>query len=248
MAKVVHHTPLLKIPVWWRRAVLPSLPWVVRFLSFFFVLPKSCSCRWGPCPPPLFLVDVIGLSCFFFLSFSDWGTASTTLLSLKSLCGGGVPCSHPSLGLLGPFLSFSDTLFHGTWLPLLSAVATSDDSRLDVWSREGCPTTSCVLEKFTLPYLASLCSTLCSRSRDPFASTRDPCTWLLAASHSARMGEPATPPPHLQLSPLVHPSAPLAPPLRPRAAASLSPPLPGLKIGRPPRAVSARLLGPDRTT
>ena len=23
-----------KIPVWWRRAVLPSLPWVVRFLSF----------------------------------------------------------------------------------------------------------------------------------------------------------------------------------------------------------------------
>ena len=25
----------LKIPVWWRRAVLPSLPWVVRFLSFF---------------------------------------------------------------------------------------------------------------------------------------------------------------------------------------------------------------------
>ena len=29
------HTPLLKIPVWWRRAVLPSLPWVLRFLSFF---------------------------------------------------------------------------------------------------------------------------------------------------------------------------------------------------------------------
>ena len=25
----------LKIPVWWRRAVLPSLPWVVCFLSFF---------------------------------------------------------------------------------------------------------------------------------------------------------------------------------------------------------------------
>jgi len=23
------------IPVWWRRAVLPSLPWVVCFLSFF---------------------------------------------------------------------------------------------------------------------------------------------------------------------------------------------------------------------
>ena len=30
-----NHTPLLKIPVWWRRAVLPSLPWVVCFLSFF---------------------------------------------------------------------------------------------------------------------------------------------------------------------------------------------------------------------
>ena len=29
------HPPLLKIPVWWRRAVLPSLPWVVCFLSFF---------------------------------------------------------------------------------------------------------------------------------------------------------------------------------------------------------------------
>jgi len=52
---VAHHTPLLKIPVWWRRrAVLPSLPWVVRILSFF--------------------------------------------LSLKFLCGGGVPSSHPSLG------------------------------------------------------------------------------------------------------------------------------------------------------
>ena len=34
--RLAHHTPLLKIPVWWRRAVLPSLPWLVRFLSFFF--------------------------------------------------------------------------------------------------------------------------------------------------------------------------------------------------------------------
>ena len=32
--RLAHHTPLLKIPVWWRRAVLPSLPWVVCFLSF----------------------------------------------------------------------------------------------------------------------------------------------------------------------------------------------------------------------
>jgi len=32
--------------------------------------------------------------------------ASTTLLSLESLCGGGVPSSHPSLGLSVFFLSF----------------------------------------------------------------------------------------------------------------------------------------------
>ena len=34
------HKPLarhwaLKVPVWWRRAVLPSLPWAVCFVSFF---------------------------------------------------------------------------------------------------------------------------------------------------------------------------------------------------------------------
>ena len=28
--------------VWWRRAVLPSLPWVVRFLSFFYI---GCVCE-----------------------------------------------------------------------------------------------------------------------------------------------------------------------------------------------------------
>ena len=46
--RLAHHTPLLKIPVWWRRAVLPSasLPWVVRalgvrFLSLFFLLQGS---------------------------------------------------------------------------------------------------------------------------------------------------------------------------------------------------------------
>ena len=33
--RIAHHTPLLKIPVWWRRAVLPSLPWVLCFVSFF---------------------------------------------------------------------------------------------------------------------------------------------------------------------------------------------------------------------
>ena len=40
-----------------------------------------------------------------------WATASTTLLSLKSLCGGGVPSSHPSLGLSGFFLFFSHPSF-----------------------------------------------------------------------------------------------------------------------------------------
>ena len=40
--RLAHHTPLLKIPVWWRRAVLPSLPWVVCFLSFFLQkLPRT---------------------------------------------------------------------------------------------------------------------------------------------------------------------------------------------------------------
>ena len=31
------HNTGLKIPVWWRRAVLPSLPWVVCFISFSFL-------------------------------------------------------------------------------------------------------------------------------------------------------------------------------------------------------------------
>ena len=51
------------------------------------VLPKSCSCKWGPCPRP-----IPRLACLFsfFLSFS--------------LCGGGVPSSHPSLRLSAFFL------------------------------------------------------------------------------------------------------------------------------------------------
>ena len=39
------HSPLLKIPVWWRRAVLPSLPWVVCFLSFFLAAPSVVARR-----------------------------------------------------------------------------------------------------------------------------------------------------------------------------------------------------------
>ena len=34
LRRIAHHTPLLKIPVWWRRAVLPSLPWLVCFFPF----------------------------------------------------------------------------------------------------------------------------------------------------------------------------------------------------------------------
>ena len=45
-----HHTPLLNIPVWWRRAVLPSLPWVVRFLCFFFGR-RTDNRQTGPPPP-----------------------------------------------------------------------------------------------------------------------------------------------------------------------------------------------------
>ena len=41
--RLAHHTPLLKIPVWWRRAVLPSLPWVVCFLSFPVLVPVRAS-------------------------------------------------------------------------------------------------------------------------------------------------------------------------------------------------------------
>ena len=43
---LAHHTPLLKIPVWWRRAVLPSLPWVVCFLSFFLYTGHGTGAHW----------------------------------------------------------------------------------------------------------------------------------------------------------------------------------------------------------
>ena len=59
--------------------VLPSLPWVVCFISFFLVplivLPKSCSCRWGPSSSPI----SFGLR-FFFVSFFlplHWRTRGT---------------------------------------------------------------------------------------------------------------------------------------------------------------------------
>ena len=33
----------LKIPVWWRRAVLPSLRWPVGFISFFHLPGRGCA-------------------------------------------------------------------------------------------------------------------------------------------------------------------------------------------------------------
>ena len=37
------------------------------------VLPKSCSCRWGPCPPPLSLVWVVCFLSFFLSCSCMWG-------------------------------------------------------------------------------------------------------------------------------------------------------------------------------
>ena len=49
--RLVHHTPpLLKIPVWWRRAVvLPSLPSVVFFLSFICRPPHAADVHGHGC-------------------------------------------------------------------------------------------------------------------------------------------------------------------------------------------------------
>ena len=43
----------LKIIVWWRRAVLPSLLWRVCFLSFFFGVPVLVPVRASPVPSPV---------------------------------------------------------------------------------------------------------------------------------------------------------------------------------------------------
>ena len=72
--RLAHHTPLLKIPVWWRRAVLPSLPWVVCFLSFFLCLrllltSKSSSKKKS--------VNIVGFFISFFLA-RDWRALALT--------------------------------------------------------------------------------------------------------------------------------------------------------------------------
>ena len=63
--RLAHHTPLLKIPVWWRRAVLPSLPWAARFLSFFTpFLPRLLpSLPWVVCFLSFFLTPFLS---FFY--------------------------------------------------------------------------------------------------------------------------------------------------------------------------------------
>ena len=47
--RLVHHTPLLKIPVWWRRAVLSSIPPLGCPFSFFYTLTHthSLTLGWG---------------------------------------------------------------------------------------------------------------------------------------------------------------------------------------------------------
>jgi len=47
-----------------------------------------------------------------FASISFRGRRTTTPLSLKSLCGGGVPSSHPSLGLSVFFLSLRTIMMY----------------------------------------------------------------------------------------------------------------------------------------
>ena len=47
----------LKIPVWWRRAVLPSLPWVVCFLSFFSRLARTSTTKGTADNGPLWAVE-----------------------------------------------------------------------------------------------------------------------------------------------------------------------------------------------
>ena len=47
--RLAHHTPLLKFPVWWRRAVLPSLP---RIVLVFFLSLRGLAKAIARCPPP----------------------------------------------------------------------------------------------------------------------------------------------------------------------------------------------------
>jgi len=67
-----------------------------------------------------------------------WATASAPPLSLKSLCGGGVPSSHPSLGLSVFFLSF---FYAGTTRARtpLARTGTHTSSREKNWPAQAFP-------------------------------------------------------------------------------------------------------------
>jgi len=68
---------------------------------------------------------------------SSWfrikNTHSLTHLSLKSLCGGGVPSSHPSLGLSVFFLSFRRR-HEGPGLASLNSSSRSQACVLLAWA------------------------------------------------------------------------------------------------------------------
>ena len=90
--RLAHHTPLLKIPVWWRRgtrrAVLPSLPWPLCFLSFALLfLPQNDDgrkrgrkvheinrARWSVCKPaPLISTKQLSFSVYVALTYIPVG-------------------------------------------------------------------------------------------------------------------------------------------------------------------------------
>ena len=103
-----------KIPVWWRRAVLPSLPWVVflsfflfvlpslpwvvRFLSFFSVITFHSPRRAAPPSPcPQSLLRCV---CVYRREFCDFNTKQIS----KVVCCGPLSLSSCCVSVLPPAL------------------------------------------------------------------------------------------------------------------------------------------------
>ena len=79
--RLAHHTPLLKIPVWWRRAVLPSLPGAP---------PLACTCSNPEHCAALHALHECTLSCtkvviVIVLSIARLSTESASLYPLRSV-------------------------------------------------------------------------------------------------------------------------------------------------------------------